>query len=35
MPQGERPEAKAFAGMIYDALNGAGIEITIGAKPSG
>ena len=32
--QGERPDAKAFAGMVYDALSVEGIEVTVG-PPAG
>lgn len=37
IPQTERPEFKAFTGLVYDALSAAGIEITIRppAQPHG
>ncbi len=33
-PKGERPDAKALAGKIYDALDATGIDVTI-APPAG
>ena len=33
-PDGERPDAKVFAGMLYDALDAEGIEVTVG-PPAG